>query len=90
MMLFLTICAWLLLTVFMLYLTWILVDYHSQKAKIIASVTLFLCLAFTITFIVRYEQKYPCLKYETTMQYDPATKMMRPMRICTQRGEWVE
>lgn len=34
------------------------------------------------------EKKHPCAQYETQMRYDAALKMMRPMKVCTLRGEW--
>ena len=32
----------------------------------------------------------PCVKYETQMYYNAATKTMMPARVCIERGEWVE
>ncbi len=32
----------------------------------------------------------PCAKYETTMQYNAATKTMMPIRYCALKGEWVK
>lgn len=32
----------------------------------------------------------PCAQYETRMQYDPALKMTRTMRVCVERGVWVD
>lgn len=32
----------------------------------------------------------PCVRYETTMQYNAATKTTMPVRYCAQYGEWVE
>lgn len=31
----------------------------------------------------------PCLRYETGMQYNPATKTVMPYRSCAERGEWI-
>lgn len=31
----------------------------------------------------------PCLRYETGMQYNPATKTAMPYRRCAERGEWI-
>lgn len=33
-------------------------------------------------------EKHPCAQYGTQMRYDAALKMMRPMKVCTLRGEW--
>lgn len=31
----------------------------------------------------------PCLRYETGVQYNPATKTVMPYRSCVERGEWI-
>lgn len=31
----------------------------------------------------------PCLRYETGMHYNPATKTTMPYRRCAERGEWI-
>lgn len=31
----------------------------------------------------------PCLRYETGVQYNPATKTVMPYRRCAERGEWI-
>lgn len=36
------------------------------------------------------EDRGPCIRYETTMHYNPATKTVAPARRCAERGEWVE
>ena len=36
------------------------------------------------------EARHPCVEYELQMTYNAATKTMRPMRVCIERGEWVE
>lgn len=35
------------------------------------------------------EQKGPCLRYETSMYWNAATKTMMPARVCVERAEWV-
>lgn len=32
----------------------------------------------------------PCVRYETTYQYNAATKTTMPVRYCAQYGEWVK
>ena len=32
----------------------------------------------------------PCARYETTLQYNSATKTTMPMRYCAIEGEWVK
>lgn len=53
---------------------------------------IFWIASLTAFFYVRDVQKNenPCVKYETRMHYNPATKTMMPLRICSERGEWVE
>ena len=36
------------------------------------------------------EARHPCVEYKLQMTYNAATKTMRPMRVCIERGEWVE
>lgn len=31
----------------------------------------------------------PCVRWDTSAQYNPATKTVMPMRYCAQYGEWV-
>ena len=40
--------------------------------------------------LIEHEQKNPCVQYEERMSYNAATKTMMPMRVCVERGEWVE
>lgn len=35
-------------------------------------------------------KKGPCAQYENRAQYDPALKIVRTMRVCIERGEWVD
>lgn len=32
----------------------------------------------------------PCLRHETSLHYNPATKTMAPARHCVERAEWVK
>jgi hypothetical protein len=36
------------------------------------------------------ENKGPCVKYETQLSYNAATKTTMPYRVCAERGEWVK
>jgi hypothetical protein len=36
------------------------------------------------------ESPPPCVKYETKLIFDPATKASRPARFCVQEGTWVQ
>ena len=54
------------------------------------AVTLIVC-ALTYWFFVQLsENKPPCAKYETVMQYNPVIKNVAPMRYCAIEGEWVK
>lgn len=35
------------------------------------------------------DDKGPCLRYETSMYWNAATKTMMPARVCVERAEWV-
>ena len=47
-------------------------------------------LAWGISWAVDQEARHPCVEYESRMTYNAATKTMMPMRVCIERGEWVE
>jgi hypothetical protein len=36
------------------------------------------------------DKQGPCLRYETSMYYNSATKTMMPARRCVERAEWVK
>ncbi|AHX01089.1 hypothetical protein M316_0024 [Nitrincola phage 1M3-16] len=48
-----------------------------------------LSLAGLLMFLGSQDSK-PCARYESIMQYNPATKTMMPMKVCVQYGEWEE
>jgi hypothetical protein len=41
-------------------------------------------------YAIRHPDNRPCVRYETTYQYNAATKTTMPVRYCAQYGEWVE
>ena len=47
-------------------------------------------LAWFINSYADYEKQYPCTLYEARMHYNAATKTPMPMRVCVERGEWVD
>ena len=49
-----------------------------------------LMLAWVFSFAVDRGARNPCVEYESRMTYNAATKTMMPMRVCIERGEWVE
>lgn len=56
---------------------------------LLAIAGLIVCIA-SILWLVNQPEDKPCVKYETGMQYNPATKTTMPMRYCAQYGEWVK
>lgn len=50
---------------------------------------LIICIA-SLLWIVSQPDDKPCVRYETSYQYNAATKTMMPMRYCAQQGEWVK
>ena len=50
---------------------------------------LILSIGATINFADQQAAVGPCLRYETGMQYNPATKTAMPYRRCAERGEWI-
>ena len=65
------------------------IEGRSFVLRLVCGVGCFFSLAWLLAEAVKYEDQYPCLNYETTMQYNPAIKTMMPMRHCIERGEWV-
>lgn len=59
----------------------------ARCAPVILCVVTF---AFLCYAVVESNNKGPCVKYETQMHYNAATKTMMPARVCVLRGEWVE
>jgi FtsH-binding integral membrane protein len=50
-----------------------------------------LVISFALVFwAVNNSEDQPCAKYETTLQYNAATKTTMPMRYCAIEGEWVK
>lgn len=41
-------------------------------------------------YVFEHPDNRPCVRYETTYQYNAATKTTMPVRYCAQYGEWVE
>lgn len=50
---------------------------------------LIICLSSAFWALSQSDNK-PCARYETTMQYNAATKTTMPMRYCAEYGEWVK
>lgn len=50
---------------------------------------LIVCVASVLWLISNVEDK-PCVKYDTTYQYNAATKTTMPVQYCAVEGEWVK
>jgi hypothetical protein len=77
------ILAWFLLMV-------LAFDSRSIVVSWLCRVACFLSLAWFIGRTIERYQEFPCVKYDTNMQYNSATKTVMPMRHCVERGEWVQ
>lgn len=56
-----------------------------------ASVIFWILTASFLSYaVLESSSKGPCVKHETQMHYNAATKTMMPARVCVLRGEWVE
>lgn len=55
----------------------------------VAIVGLIVCIASVLWLVSSNEDK-PCVKYDTTYQYNPATKTTMPVQYCAVEGEWVK
>ena len=62
----------------------------SCVARCLSVIFWIITLAFLCYAVVESNNKGPCVKHETQMHYNVATKTMMPARVCVQRGEWVE
>jgi len=66
-------------------------DSDGKKPVIIVAVFSWSCLFAYMAYLVDLEEsKGPCVKYETKMYYNAATKTMMPAKVCVERGEWEE
>lgn len=50
----------------------------------------FFVLAVLLALAGAKEATGPCLRHETSLHYNPATKTMAPARHCVERAEWVK
>lgn len=57
---------------------------------VVAALFSVLSIAGVLYIVDSGERKGPCVKYETQMHYNAATKTMMPARVCVLRGEWVK
>ena len=62
----------------------------ARKHYIAAAVLAIVGITLLTYHTIKHEEKAPCVKYSTIMQYNAATKTMMPVRYCEIRGEWEE
>jgi glucan phosphoethanolaminetransferase (alkaline phosphatase superfamily) len=89
-MTFIYVCVLILTVVLVVWLMTMAVDHWYQPLGKVFAGAFLLLIALLITAMVEYERQNPCVKYEVETRYDAATKTVRPMKVCVERGEWVE
>jgi hypothetical protein len=57
---------------------------------LVATTLVVVGLAWVIKQGIDDEARHPCVEHELRMTYIAATKTMMPLRVCIERGEWVE
>lgn len=62
---------------------------ENRKLAIACIVIDFVLFASFLQYLYDRQQDTPCVKYETSMQFNAATKTVMPLRVCVERGEWV-
>ena len=66
-------------------------DYDANITNyVVAALFAVLSIAGMLYIVDSGGRKGPCVKYETQMHYNAATKTMMPARACVLRGEWVK
>ena len=71
---------------------WTVTDFDASRSKRVAATVLGTALVIgglTALFAASDDDR-PCVREVTEMRYDPATKIVRPMTYCVERGEWAE
>ena len=79
--------AWFFLLAFLFH--WV-VDDGSFLPILLLFLWLSISTACVLWMMEDAKKRGPCLRYETGMQFNPATKTMMPYRVCAERGEWIE
>lgn len=81
-----------LFVLWFLSVVWLCVEgekYIGKVSFVIAFFVFVIPLGAVIGLTEDKDEKYPCVHYETRMQYNPATKTVMPLKVCVERGEWV-
>jgi len=59
---------------------------EDKKGKFLSTIVCIVMNSFYLGLIVQDEEKNPCIKYETQLYFDAATKMIMPIQVCVERG----
>ena len=65
-------------------------DIKPLLSFVVLGLWMALGLGFVIQAAISEEESGPCLRWETSMIFNPATKMVQPARRCVERAEWVK
>ena len=63
---------------------------EGEKGFIIGGVVGLVIAIALVIWMVDQPNTKPCVRHETMMQYNAATKTTMPVRYCAQYGEWVK
>lgn len=64
--------------------------FESRSKTIALAIVLTIGLIAVLIWVANQSDNRPCVRYDTTMQYNAATKTTMPVRYCAQYGEWVD
>ena len=88
------IIAALLVGYFGVAVAWLWLSIEKDISPLLSFVVLGLWMALGLGFVIQAalseEESGPCLQWETSMIFNPATKMVQPARRCVERAEWVK
>ena len=65
------------------------IEHESAAAAFLLFVLIALTIGAVYWRIDALTNKGPCLRYETGVHFNPATKSMARYRVCAERGEWI-
>ena len=81
------ITAWFAVLAFVFYQA---VEKESVVYAFLIAAWMSLTIAGALWLKAEAEQRGPCLRYETGVQFNPAKKVTMPYRFCGERAEWIE
>jgi len=65
-------------------------DTDSKFAASAGLALVVLAIAFMVNLMKNENNQGPCLRYEKSTAYNPATKTVMTYRHCVDRGEWID